>query len=265
MGHNGGTMSRHKAGWLANPLGPLEREVFEELKGWSRRIAYQRFRAWPIGNTAFGVRDLRKAIGHGYDDDTLTVYVKDMILDGALYGSIDCPKGYITNMHLTVAPLDRVPGSLEQVDPGAKNDGGGLHTFLATYGIAYRKHTNFEWPRTGKEIGLAKQVMKKCEGDARRAGSLVRMFFNQPMEAMPDDVSFTSFYFSVDKLLAGAIGEQRWEQARVAGARDARARMAEPTPEETAAYHAENARNREETQRRKELERQREIKAAEDD
>jgi hypothetical protein len=247
-------MGRPEIGWLTNGLGPLERETYDDLKGWGHRDWYARTRLRPLGRTPYGRRKLEEDRGHHYDAETLEVHVNIMLYEEfAFYGNVATEAGRFTELNLTLRDIIEVPNG-ESVDPGARPTGAGLWPFLKTFGLMYRKRTHLEFLRSGKEIGLAKTVLKKCGGDSQLASRLVSSFFNMPLGIGPDDMNFTVFTFYVDKLMAQEAIDRQWDDARIEGAKDAAARHHIPTAEEDVAFHAEAARYREESRARKERE-----------
>jgi hypothetical protein len=133
--------------------------------------------------------------------------------------------GRIAYMNLNIADIDAMPEGLAHVEPGLYADGGGLTAFLNNWGAMYQKQTHKNWSRTGKEKSLAARVYAKCHHNADEATRLAYAFFHQPAEVMPDDVSFTSFYMSVDKMLAAWAQERKFEDNMRKGDRDAARRL----------------------------------------
>jgi hypothetical protein len=250
---------------VANAFGPLEYENFRDMRGVAHIEAYRRLRTFPLGESRHLVEEIRAIFGHNYDTMVLAVFLNDMQKLGMLQCQLQfSEKGRITSMHITVLDLDALAPHLGEVKQSMP-PGDALNYLLNNYDLLYRKYTQHQWPRTAKEVSLARRVMTKCNGDPYEATKLARVFFTAPPETAPDDLGFVSFYYSVDKILATMVTEKGWETARIVGARNAAARRHEPTPEETAEFHAEAARYRAETKERKDAEAARAARLAEDD
>jgi len=251
-------MGRQKVGWLTNGLGPLERETYDDLKGWRWLGFYSRLRSLPLGKTEFGGREVRWVFGTKvWEPDVMDVYLT--ILDNeeeAIYYDGATTAGRFTKLNLTIRDIDQIPHG-EQVDPSARPVGAGLWPLLKTFALRHRETQRLEFLRTPKEIGQAKTVLLKCGGDAQLAVRLVNAFFNMsPDTGKPDDMNFTVFTWYVDKLMAAEATERQWEEARDEGALAAEARKRIPTAADDAKFKAEMARYREETRQRKERETQ---------
>lgn len=253
-------------GLLANAFGPLEPENFADMRRVPHARAYRRLREFPLGVTNIGVRDLYRIFGHHHPTHLLAVYLEDMQNLGMLHCDLRFSEtGRLTYMHITVHDRDSIPEHLSRIEPGTAPSGDGLSVFLRNFSLLYRAHTKCEWPRTGKEVGVAKHLLaKKFDGDAVLAVKMAKRFFNMPLEQQPDDMGFMSFSFMVDKLLAHDVSERRWEEARSQGERAARRRAQEPTAEDDAEFMRQSEKNKAEAARLRRLREEEAAREAED-
>jgi len=229
-----------KVGVLVNAFTPLERENKKEFSYLPHFAAYCRLREWPVGVTPFGIRDARKVFHHnGMDIPALYVFLTDMQDAGMIQFTLDVnEKGRATYLHITVSDLDLIPEHAARITKGTIAAPEALVIFLRTFALAYRKAAKVEWLRTAQEVSLARRVLKACGDDHLQANSLVRTFFNMPLEQQPDELSFMTFYFHYSKLLASAHSEERWVEARAVGAKAARERGRIKTGDEAATEDA---------------------------